>query len=841
LNSSPNFDLSVQTHARPWHEILDPRGRARKQYQPLLDHLERYYSPADLKELEERLEATLRELGISFEGSSSNQLNTWFSDLLPQVFLPDEWELLKKGFEQRIRAFELFLQDVYGQREILRQGALPIPIVLGSPHFHRSAVGLRPPQGSYLHLSGLAICRDPQGHLTVKNHYFGHASGLSYMVQNRRLLARVIPDLFEHHPVESVAQLPTEILMGLRAMSNLADPAVVLLTPGVASAVYSEHSFLARRLGIPLVLGEDLLVLDGSIFLKTVSGLERVDVVYSRVADPWLDPLIFNTDSRLGVPGLVHCLRKGTVTLVNAVGSQLADDRSLLHFASAIIRFYLGEWPILPTLTTYWLGDLDQREMVLENLDSFQIRYLTGERFLSLHQSEKGALEIENEVRKAPHLYVAQPIDDTARTLCSVKGKLVERLQDHIVYGMRDGTGFNVFPGALTRLSSSAKGRTESEHGGGGKDTWVISAHPTAPAVAPSFRRPWILPTRQVTSRVAEGFYWLGRYLERALHVSKMIQYIETIEMEELTPAERKLYRPIWNQLLPPLETSGRRGRRGINSVKERYYLMLDPDQAGSVTTMIRRGLANASSLREVISPEAWSVLSLLRGQFQRRRFQQEPPEAESRRTTRRISDAVLAYVPQFFATAQQTMLADDGWRFCELGMYVERAITTANAAFSVASSVRRAHEARPALDIELSVFLRLLGCRDAYRRIYQTRSEPAPVLEFLWQNPAMPRSVMYALEHCTTLLSASLPKNSAQASVALNFLQDLVRQIRRLDWYSFFLESEESPGRVLQADELVALTNRLFDEIEQVHYVIADNFLTHQSIISEPEPTLFG
>jgi uncharacterized alpha-E superfamily protein len=320
-----------------------------------------------------------------------------------------------------------------------------------------------------------------------------------------------------------------------------------------------------------------------------------------------------------------------------------------------------------------------------------------------------------------------------------------------------------------------------------------------------------------------------------------MIQYIETIEMEEHSLAERKLYRPIWNQLLPPLETPSRRSRRGINSVKERYYLMFDPDQVGSVATVIRRALANASSMREVISPEAWSVLSLLRGQFQRRRLQEEAPDAEARRTTRRISEAVLAYIPQFFATAQQTMLADDGWRFCELGMYVERAITTANAAFSVASSVRRAREARPALDIELSVFLRLLGCRDAYRRIYQTRSEAAPVLEFLWQNPAMPRSVMYALERCTTLLSASLPKNSTQASAALNLLQDLVRQIRRLDWYSFFLESEESPGLVLQADELVALTNRLFDEIEQVHFVIADNFLTHQSIISEPEPTLFG
>src|SRR5258708_20458556 len=266
---------------------------------------------------------------------------------------------------------------------------------------------------------------------------------------------------------------------------------------------------------------------------------------------------------------------------------------------------------------------------------------------------------------------------------------------------------------------------------------------------------------------------------------------------------------------------------------------MLGSDQGGSVTTMIRRGFANANSLREVISPEAWSVLSLLRGQFQRRRFQEAAPEAEARRTTRRISDAVLSHVPQFFANAEQTMLGDDGWRFCELGMYVERAITTANAAFSVASSVRRAQEARPALDIELSVFLRLLGCRDAYRRIYQTRSEPAPVLEFLWQNPAMPRSVMYALEQCTMLLSASLPRNSSHAGVALNFLQDLVRQVRRLDWYSFFIESEESPDRVLQSDELVALTNRLFDEIEQVHYVIADNFLPHPSVIPYPEQTL--
>jgi uncharacterized circularly permuted ATP-grasp superfamily protein len=372
-----------------WHEVLDTQGYTRSQYVALLAKL-RSYPPSYLHEQEQRLHASLRELGITFGSFHTDRANTWFSDLLPHLFLPEEWELITRGFQQRVRAFELLLQDVYGKREILREGLLPIPLILGSPQFQRSAVGLKPTNGHYLHLSGLCLYRDPDGRLTVKHHYFGHPSGISYMMQDRRLLARVVPDLFEHHPIEPMEDIPTEILLRLRSMARTSDPSVVLLTPGVASAVYSEHSFLARRMGIPLVQGGDLLVLNDSLFLKTVSGLERIDVIYSRVADPWLDPLVFKSDSRIGVPGLIHCMRKGTVALVNPVGSQLADDRSLLHFSSTIIRYYLGEWPILPTIQTYWLGDLDQCELVLEHAEMFQIRTLTGERFFTVDEPDSG-------------------------------------------------------------------------------------------------------------------------------------------------------------------------------------------------------------------------------------------------------------------------------------------------------------------------------------------------------------------------------------------------------------------------------------------------------------------
>ena len=232
-------------------------------------------------------------------------------------------------------------------------------------------------------------------------------------------------------------------------------------------------------MGIPVVQGGDLLVLDDCVFLKTVRGLERVEVIYNRVADVWLDPLVFRSDSYLGVPGLVHCLRKGTVALVNAVGSQLADDRSLLAFAPQIIRHYLNEAPILPTVPTFWLGDIDQRELVLENLDAYRIRPISREN--TSGSWERAAVRddeaLRAEIRKHPSHFVAQPRSEGAPTICFADGQQVEHSQDHILFAARRGEDFDVFPGALTRVALPRGSLVvNSSHGGGSKDTWVLGA-----------------------------------------------------------------------------------------------------------------------------------------------------------------------------------------------------------------------------------------------------------------------------------------------------------------------------------------------------------------------------
>ena len=593
-------------------------------------------------------------------------------------------------------------------------------------------------------------------------------------------------------------------------------------------------------MGIPLVEGGDLVVLDDALFLRTVSGLERVDMIYSRLADAWLDPLVFRRESHLGIPGLVHCIRKGKVSIVNSIGSQLADDRSLLHFSNAVIRFYLGESPILPAIQTYWLGDLDQREMVFEQPDRFQLRSLTGESFLKFTGEEKSWNEIRAEVRRAPIYSLLSLSKIAPKRSVSRKERKPRGCKTISCTALGMGPAFEVFPGALTRVSASEKGRTESQHGGGGKDTWVLQEVSTTISTAEPFRRPKILPARPVTSRVAEGFYWLGRYLERAMTISKMIQVIETIEMEELTSAERRLYRPVWNRLLPPLEHAGKKGRRSMASPIERYRLMLDSSEMGSVVSIVRKAMRNADSLREAISPEAWSALAALRGFFARSRFRAVATDDEARKMTRRLSDTAVAVIPQFFATAQLSMLADDGWRFSELGQFVERAITTANATRSITQSIVRRLESLHSIEIELSAFLRLLGSRDAYRRIYQTRAEPPQVLEFLWQNPEMPRSVKYSLRRCAEILQASLPSGSSTAQKAQSFLDELLRTIRRLDWYSFFISEDEINIRLLRREELLSLLDVLLSETQGLHHVITDNFLSHQSIISDPEPTLF-
>ena len=835
-----------------WDEVFLPDGTPREIYRPVLD-LVLSLPRGETRLIIERLEATMREMGVTFDIARDRPWGRrpWFCDVLPALFGGSEWVEVAAGVRQRLKAFELFLDDIHGKKAILRAQVIPARVVLGSPFFQRPAVGLPRPGGAFLHLSGLALARRADGRLAVAHHYFSNASGISYMMQNRRALSRVFAEAFQNHNPQSIADVPVSILETFRALAprGVDEPVVALLTPGAGSYAHSEHGFLARRMGIPLVQGSDLLVLDDRLYLKSVSGLERIDVLYTRVADAWLDSMAFRRDSLLGVAGLAQCVRRGTVAVANAMGSQLADDRALLQFAARIIRFYLGEDEILPTLRTWWLGDLDQRDHVVGSLEDYDIRPLYGEPYTCHAESTKADIaKLQRLLRDEPQNYVAQPRDNGAATVClDRKGGLDDRRQDHIVFALRCAGGdYEVFPGALTRISSAESHFTASELGGGSKDTWVLSTdQEVGPRALVVSRAVEIhAPQTQVTSRVADSFYWLGRYLERAQSLSTMVGVVESLETEELNRAERQLYRPVWNRVLPPLENRETGRKRGISTALERYHLVLDGREEGSVCSTLRRALRNAGQIMECLSVEAFGVLGTLEGRFARARFRPDADKASLALATQRFCAEATSSIAEFFGMAESTMLADRGWNFCLLGQQFERAAITANAGLTIFKSIARrtgktSDSSGHAVEIELSAFLRLLGSRDAYRRVYQMRAEPVPVLHLLYDHPEMPRSVRRCLGRCAHLLG-SKDDDSPGMVPTRNALEAIGELVAAADWSSYLLPATTTSGEAgggVQLDParlgpLVALLTAITERTYAIHEVIADGFINHQILL---------
>lgn len=828
------FGVIVTGQRRAWHEIFGDGGEPRPEVRAIWSAAQAM-RPSERHNMMERLEATLRELGVAFGPAAGPESAAWNCDPVPTVIGAEDWGIIEKGVDQRLRAFDLFLQDLYSGKGILRRGMVPIQPVLGSPYYLPPAIGVPRPRGHFLHFVAVVLSRGPDGRWHVRGHHLSRAAGLSYAMQNRRALARVWPDVFTDMPVRSISAAPLAVLEHLRGLAehDAAEPTTVVLTPGPGSPVYSDHSFLARRMGVPLVQGGDLLVLEDALYLKTVQGLKRVHLVLNFVAEQWLDPLVLRSEGVVGVPGLIHCVRRGSVQLVNALGSQLADDRSLLCYSNEIVRYFLGERAILPTVPTHWLGDIDQREMVVENLEAFKVKRVEGDDFAFAGPADNDvALALKKEATR----YVAQPVEYLARSTRFAGRGRVECGSDVVVFALREGERFEVFPGGLNRLHGTA-----GKHRGArwtSRDVWVLGG-PEEAGEPPQVPRPAEInpATRQVTSRVAEALYWLGRYLERAGHIAYLVQVVETLETEELNAAERRLYRPTWNRMLPPVEENGE-PKRAVATRRDRYRL-LAADGAGTARAAVVAAVRNAQSILEVLSPEAWQPIAELGARFDRAKYRENASEQEIARQTRRLSEACTRLIPQFFGTASNTMLGDDGWRFCEIGEMLERAILTANAMKSNAKvfTAGPVHHA----EIELSALLRLLGTRDAFRRVYQTRAEPVSVLEFLWENPQAPRSVMRSLRRAGALLREAAPANAPGAQRALHGIEQLQHRILRVDWREFVPEESER-GSASTRKPIEPVIREIAGALLDLHTLISDCFLNHQAnIASAVQPMLRG
>jgi uncharacterized circularly permuted ATP-grasp superfamily protein len=401
-------------------------------------------------------------------------------DVIPRVITAADWRTLDRGIKQRIKALNLFLWDVYHEKRILKDGIVPKELVLGNPNYRPEMVGYNPPRGTYIHIAGTDIIRDPKGDFYVLEDNARTPSGVSYVVENRHLMQRAFPDLMEGFAIQSVSEYGEQLSGKLieTAPAGIADPNVVLLSPGVFNSAYFEHVFLAREIGIPLVEGRDLFVDDDKVFMKTVSGPSPVHVIYRRLNDDYLDPEVFRPESALGVKGLMRAVRKGTVTLANAVGTGVCDDKAVYAYLPRIIRYYLGEDPVLPIVQTHICREPEGLAHTLENMEKLVVKPVGesgGYGICVGPKASKAEIELAREQLKAdPSNYISQPMIELSVSPTMTEDGVEPRHVDLRPFAVT-GEETWLMPGGLTRVALR-KGSivVNSSQGGGTKDTWVL-------------------------------------------------------------------------------------------------------------------------------------------------------------------------------------------------------------------------------------------------------------------------------------------------------------------------------------------------------------------------------
>jgi uncharacterized circularly permuted ATP-grasp superfamily protein len=474
-------------------EVFEPSGAVRPHYRSLSERLTDL-APSDLERRERIRDGIFRTQGITFTvyGDGEGVERTFPMDLIPRVIPADEWAHIEAGVIQRVTVLNRFLEDLYnGERAALNDGIVPSWLVRTAAGFRREAFGIHVPFEARCLVSGIDLVRDGEGHYRVLEDNLRNPSGISYVLENRAAMTRVLPVAFARHRVRPVDQYGQLLLNALRSVAPPAageQPVAVVLTPGVYNAAYFEHAFLARQMGIELVEGRDLVVEDHVVSMRTTRGLQRVDVIYRRIDDEFLDPVVFAPDSALGVPGLLSAARAGNVTVVNAVGNGVADDKAFYAYVPDLIRYYLGEEPILTNVETYLLWDDEQRAHVLDDLSRMVVKPVAESggygMLIGTTAPDEEIERFRGLIQEDPRSYIAQDVVQLSRHPTLVGDHLEGRHVDLRPFAIA-GETVEVIPGGLTRVALR-KGSlvVNSSQGGGSKDTWVLDGPPPGAAGA---------------------------------------------------------------------------------------------------------------------------------------------------------------------------------------------------------------------------------------------------------------------------------------------------------------------------------------------------------------------
>ena len=744
-----------------YDEMCSATGVLRPHWHDLAQFLEKT-GGVELDRRYSEAQRLLQEDGVTYNayGDPRNAQRHWQVDPIPLLMTGEEWEQLAAGMEQRSRLLNALTADLYGPRTTIRQGWLPPELIYAYPGFIHACHQSLPVGHRWLIFHGIDLARGPDGVFRVYGDRTQSPSGAGYTLENRIILARALPMLYRDAPLRRLASfLETEraTLAGL-ARHNPEDPHVVLLTPGPNSPVYFEHAYLANYLSLSLVEGEDLVVRDGRVWLKTLGGLRPVDVILRLVFDAYCDPLELRGDSLLGIPGLLQAARGGHVAIANAIGSGVVENPGLAAFLPLLCQQLLGETLALPSLPTWWCGDHDARSYVLDHLDQLVVRsVLPGQPHWEGARLDAAArAQLVSRIQAAPQMFVAQESLPLSTAPVLEDGRLMPRPVMLRGFVVADGEGYRVMPGGLARVSSGLDTlQVALQQGGISKDWWVLA--PTPQKHVSLLRQSYgpIFVTRDggdLPSRVADNLFWLGRYSERLDSTARLLReaFGRLLEWEQDNTDERCL-----DDLLealeipvPPVAESPR--ARFFTLRQELLNLVVESEHPGSLHLIFSDMLRTGRAVRNHLGDDGWRLLNRIQQQIQ------QPAPGLGARQARELLEEDLMLVTAFCGLNNETMPHHQGWLFFDIGRYLERVLHTM-ALFKLAFITAR----NPGLPL-WEVVLTLTDNLTAYRRRYRSALHPRAIIDLLLFDEGNPRSIGYQLRRLQRNIGRLQPPNNS-------------------------------------------------------------------------------
>ena len=686
----------------------------------------------------------LRDLGVSYRVGDEARERSWPLTGLPLLIEESDWNAISAGIAQRASIFEHLLADVYGPNRLVADGVLPAAVVAGNREYIRPLVDVTPPGGRWMHLYAADLGRGPDGQWWVLSDRAQAPSGAGYALENRLAMSRAYPSSYSHMNVQRLAPFFRDFRNGLASLATRDQPRICLMTPGPYSSTYSEQSYLARYLGFLLVEGDDLVVHDGQVHVRTISGLKRADVLLRRVDADYVDPIELNGVSRLGVPRLLSAIRDGSVIVANMPGSGFIESRALMSFMPRIARHFGASELALPNIATWWCGHAGARDKVLDNLDTMAIASAFDDRMpgtdaqslIGAELGEDGSAQLRSAISARGIDYVGQEVVRLSTAPVYEDGRLVPRPFVLRVFAAATPDGWRVMPGGFCLLSDKPDARAVSI-GAGVKsaDVWVLSDKPVVSET--------LLPSQEsvnirrilgnLPSRAADNLFWFGRYLERAEAVLRVVRCLSarSIELDSLRGDAANSLAALDNLLVAwgavPDEVL-EKGRRPAMA-----HALSSDDDYGSAFSSVRSAYGAASVIRERLSVDSLKLLGRLETQL---RLDEAADLNESEMFE--IADRALVTLSAIAGLAQENVNRVAGWRFLDIGRRVERAITTCRYVRTFAGDKATADD--------LDILLDLIDSQITYRSRYLVGVALAPVRDMALLDPYNPRSVGFQI-----------------------------------------------------------------------------------------------